>query len=353
LTIVLIGVVLCSLAWYAPAFFTKEEKPPVLPQFRSIGTGNVQIIMENRWRKAYREEKGIDLEYHSTGSTTGISWMIDGEYPIAFSHAPLSKEQKKQAEAKGGEVVQLPVIICAVVPIYNLPELKGKPPLKFTPEVLADIFLGKIARWNDPALKKINEGVALPDKKIKVVYREDSSGTTFIFTEYLAEVSEAWRKTVGPATTKIKEWPTGIGAQRSTGVANHVQKTEGAIGYADLMYAWNCELPYGAVQNKEKAFIHAGAESMTAAAEGLGAAISEDLTFKLTNQSGKDAYPICTAIWAVCYQAQPAVNQKQVVDFLRWITHDGQRFAKKMSFAPLPEELVKRVDKKLETITAK
>jgi phosphate transport system substrate-binding protein len=351
-TILLIGAGLGLLAWYAPAFFIKDDKPPALPQLKAIGTGNVQIIMENRWRTAYREEKGIDVEYISAGSTAGISSMIDGEYPLAFTHAPLSDEQKKKAQEKGGAVVQIPVILCAVVPIYNLPQLKDKPALKFTADVLANIFLGKIERWNDPALKKLNEGVELPDTKITVVYREDSSGTTFIFSDYLAQASEAWRTKIGPAGNTIK-WPSGVGERRSTGVASRVKKTEGAIGYADLMYAWNFELPHGAVQNKDKtAFIQASAENMTAAAQGLVADIPEDLTFKLTNQAGKDAYPICTAIWGVCYQSQPATSQKQVVDFLRWITHDGQKYAKGMSFAPLPPELVKRVEKKLETIKA-
>jgi phosphate transport system substrate-binding protein len=278
--------------------------------------------------------------------------MIDGKYAIGFTHAALTDEQKQRAQAKGGQVLHLPVVICAVVPIYHVKELKDKPPLKFTGEVLADMFRGKIDTWNDPALKKLNEGIDLPDRKITVVHREDSSGTTFIFTDYLCGESEAWRKEVGPPSNKVK-WPVGQGKNRNHGVADHIYRTEGTIGYVDLLLAGYGNLQYGAVQNKDRsAFIHAEADNMTAALKGQLGDIPEDLTFRLTNQQGKGAYPICGCVWAVCYQAQPASNQKMVVDFLNWITHDVQRFAEDMSYAPLPEELVKRVDEKLKTITA-
>jgi phosphate transport system substrate-binding protein len=350
--IVLVGAFLAAAVYYAPAYFITESQERPTTQMKTGGTDNVHILMVNRWRTAYRNETGVEVDYDSIGSTKGIAAMIDGTYPVAFTHAPLTPEQKKKAQEKGGEVVHIPVTVCAVVPVYHLKQLKDKPPLKFTGEVLADIFLGKIQTWNDPALKKINEGVPLPDTKITVVHREDSSGTTVIFTDYLAGASQAWRSKVGPAKPEIT-WPAGVGKKRSTGVAGHVARTEGAIGYVDLLHALNFELSYGAVQNSDAtAFLQAAADNMTATVRGMVKDIPDDLTFSATNRPGKGSYPICSAIWAVCYRKQPASSRGEVVGFLRWVNHEGQKFASTSSYAPLPPELVARVDKKLEAIQA-
>jgi phosphate transport system substrate-binding protein len=361
--LLLIGAGLAVAVYYSPAYFAPAEaKKPTYTHLKTGGTSVVAILMENRWKTAYRD-KGVLVDYDSTGSTNGITQMIGGNYAISFTHAPLSSEQRKQAKEKGGEVVHIPVALCAVVPVYNLQdkELEGKDPLKFTGEVLANIYLGKITKWNDPAIQKLNEGVPLPDKKIIPVHREDSSGSTLIFTDYLAGVSPEWKEAVGPGKSEIK-WPAangqaiGIGLPRTAGVSAYVRQTDGAIGYMDLMNAWADQLEaygvqYGAVQNKDKSgFIHVQAENMTAAAKTLLANIPEDLTFTLTNQTGKDAYPICGGIWAVCYQNQPAATEKLVVEFLRWATHDGQKWAKATAYAPLPDELVQRADDKLKTI---
>ena len=215
------------------------------------------------------------------------------------------------------------------------------------------LYLGNYLLSGDGReVEKLNEGVGLPDAKILVVHREDSSGTTSIFTDYLHGASAAWREEVGAAGSKVK-WPAGVGVARNHGVADKVYRTEGAIGYVDLLYAsyGDGKLQHGAVRNKgDTAFIHAESEKMTAALKGLIAAIPEDLTFQLTNRPGKDSYPICGAVWAVCYQAQPASDQKRVVDFLHWVTHEGQKYAKDMSYAPLPEELVGRADENIKLI---
>jgi phosphate transport system substrate-binding protein len=351
--ILLVGLVLAGIVYYSPSYFIQEDRASTPVHLKAGGTSVVYIIMENRWKTAYRKEKGIEVDYDSTGSTSGIKQMIDKNYAIGFTHAPLTDEQKKEAQAKGGEVVHIPVVICAVVPVYNVQELKDKPPLKFTGEVLADIFLGKIDRWNDPALKKLNDGVELPDTKIAVIHRKDSSGTTFLFTDYLAGASEAWQKEMGPANSEVK-WPVGVAMPRNEGVAAEVRKTDGSIGYVDLLHTLSFDqgdLQHGAVQNKDKTtFIHADTENLKAAAQGLTADMGEDLTFKLTNRPGKDAFPICGVIWAVCYQHQPASNQQLVGDFLRWIIHDGQQFAERTSYAPLPPDLVERADQKLQSI---
>jgi phosphate transport system substrate-binding protein len=355
LVILLVGAGLGVLVYYSPAFLIKNDPPAGPPQLKTGGTSVAYIIMENRWRTKYRDEKQVEVVYDSSGSTKGITGMIEKKYAIGFTHAPLTEKQRKDAREKGGEVVHIPVVICAVVPVYNLKELKDKKakPLKFTREVLGDIFLGKIKRWNDEALQDLNKGVALPDKDIKVVHRKDSSGTTYIFTDYLAGVSDEWKEKIGEATNKVKKWPVGEGEDRNQGVARRVRKEDGTIGYVDLLHIVSGEegdLAHGEVQNQEKAFVLAKPESMTAAAKGLADKVSEDLTFKLTNQPGKGAYPICGAVWAVCYQKHPAAERQQVVDFLRWITHEGQALAGRTMYAPLPEVLVKRVEEKLESI---
>ena len=353
LIIVLIGMVLAGVIYFSPALLIQGDNAPPFPHLKTGGTATVSLILQNRWRSAYRKDKGVELDYDSTGSTKGITKMTDKELAVAFTHAPMTDEQEEKARGKGGEVVHIPVVLCAVVLIYNVKDLPQDKPLRFTGEVLADIFLGKIAKWNDPALQKLqDEGVKLPEGDITVVHRSDSSGTTYVFTDYLSGVSSAWRGKVGKAASEVK-WPVGEGEDRNEGVARRVRLTEGAIGYVDLVHAWNFELPYAKVENKDKtAFVHAEAENMTAAAEAVAGAIPEDLTFQLVNQPGKNSYPITGAVWAVCYRHQPAADHKSVVDFLHWATHDGQQFAKNMSYAPLPPAFVERAEKKIEAITA-
>jgi phosphate transport system substrate-binding protein len=354
ITILIIGACLCAVVYFGQdalvAYLVREKKLPEPVHLRTGGTSVVQFLLENRWRDAYRKAKSIDVVYDSTGSTEGVNKMIDKEYSIGFTHARMSEQQRSAAQGKGGEVLHIPVVICAVVPLYNVKELKNKPPVKFTGEVLADIFLGKITRWNDPALKRLNEGLDMPDKKITVVHRADSSGTTFIFADFLAGASETWRKEMASARSQLA-WRVGEAAQRNHGVADVVYRTDGAIGYADRLYSSYGKLQYGAIQNKDRTnFIHVDVKNMTAAVHGMLADIPEDLTFPLTNAHGNAAYPICGAVWAVCYRNQPPTNYQHVVDFLEWITHAGQQFAADMSYAPLPEELVKRAEQKLKSI---
>jgi phosphate transport system substrate-binding protein len=353
LTIVLIGGSLCALVYFAPGYFMpREEKTPPGVRLKTGGTSVVYVIMENKWKNLYRKEKQVTVDYASTGTTKGLQKLMDKEFAIAFTHAPVSESRRKEAEAKGGEILHIPVVLCGVVPVYNLKELKGKPPLKFTGPVLGDIFLGKIVKWNDPALKKLNPEVELPDTKITVVHRKDSSGTTLLFTDYLDGASSAWHKQIGPAKSKI-DWPVGESEARNEGVAAIVRATEGAVGYVDLMVAVGNHLDYGAVENKDRtAFLRASPESITAALKSMLADVPEDLTFKLTNRPGKDSYPICGVIYAVCYQNQPPADCQKVTDFLHWATHAGQQHATDLTYAPLPEELIARVDDRLKRIKA-
>ena len=351
--LLVIGISLGLAVYYSPALLSTVAPRPTYVPMRTGGTSNVDILMENCWRTAYRKETGIEITYDSAGSTKGINEMIDKELITDFTHAPMTEEQRTKASAKGGDVIHIPVALCAVVPVYNVKELKGKPPLKFTGDVLAGIFMGDIERWNDPALKKLNEGVDLPDTKITVVHREESSGTTFIFTDYLSGASPAWAKKIGSPTNTVA-WPVGVSKSRNKGVTTGVQDTEGAIGDVDLVHAQAGRLAYGAVQNKDHtAFLHADGANMTAAARALVGDIPDDLTFKLTNQPGADAYPICGAIWAVCYQQQSVSDQKMLRNFLNWLTHDGQKLAAKTTaYAPLPDEVIQRTDERLKLIKA-
>jgi phosphate transport system substrate-binding protein len=347
--IVVIAAGLGVVVYFLPSFFAREETSSA-PRLSTGGTSSVSIILENGWRSAYRKVKGVEVDYESTGSTRGLEHLMDNHYAIAFTHSPMTAEQRQKAEAKGGEIMQVPVALCAVTLAYNVKELKQKPPLKFTPEVLAGIFLGVITKWNDPALKQLNEGADLPDLDITAVHRSDSSGTTYIFTDYLNKTSTLWQKKLGKAGSEIS-WPGGIGAARNHGVAERVLITEGAIGYVDLAHALALSLSTGAVQNKDQtAFVGPEPANMTAAAQAIIADISEDLTFDLANRTGKDSYPICGGIWAVCYQKQPSANGQRVADFLHWVTHDGQQFAESTANAPLPRELVERAEQKLQSI---
>jgi phosphate transport system substrate-binding protein len=347
--LVLLGAVMCAAALYSPAFFAEEEKPDT-SEGLSVGGSSVVFFIMDKWKNTYVKENAIDIVYSSSGSAGGIKKTIDRTYQIGFSSAPLTEDERKQAKAKGGEVVQIPVVLIAVAPIYNVTELNDKPPLKFTGAVLADIFLGKIKKWNDQALQKINEGVELPDKDIVVVHRKDPSGTTFLFTEYLAGTSEAWKKTIGPASSEVK-WPVGKGILRNYGVAGEVKRNDGTIGYVETLHALTNKLPIGAIQNADKsAFLQAKPEYVTAAAKNLSGAVLDSGAFSLTNRPGQDAYPICGVEWAVCYQNQPAAQQKLVADFLHWSIHDGQAFTKELHYAPLPEELVLHAEKKIKSI---
>ena len=235
LVLAVIGVALGFLVYFSPHFFVKQEQPPSYPQLKMGGTSTVFYIVDYRWRGNYRDAKGVLISYESSGSTLGATRLIDGTYTMACTHSSLSPEQLRKAREKGGEVVHIPILLCGVAPVYHVKELKGKAPLKLTGELLANIFLGKIKEWNDPALKAVNPGVDLPATKITVVHREDSSGTTQLFTEYLSAVSGAWRERVGPPKSVVK-WPVGVAASRNLGVATLVDKTEGTIGYVDRMY---------------------------------------------------------------------------------------------------------------------
>jgi phosphate ABC transporter phosphate-binding protein len=321
-------------------------------QVKELVAGGSTFVdpMMKSWAKSYDTSRGVKIDYKGGGSGKGISQMSDGIYAFGCTDAPMNEEELKTAKEKGGDVVHIPLVIGSIAPAYNVKEVKD--PIKFSGPILADIFLGKITKWNDPALKELNKGVDLPDKAIKVVHRSDPSGTSFIWTSYLSAVNKEWADTFG-AKKEVK-WPVGEGAKGNDGVADQIKANDGAIGYIETLYALNKEIKFGSVRNvKGKDIMADDMDGLTAAADAKLTDIPDNLTFTLVNAPGEKAYPICGVVWAIAYVNQPADRKQTLVDFLHWATHDGQKDAPTLHYAMLPQGLVERIDKKLETIKAK
>jgi phosphate transport system substrate-binding protein len=304
--------------------------------------------MMKEWAGTYLKAEGVQVDYTSSGSSDGISKMIDKKNDFGCTDAPMNEEQMARATAEGGAVLHIPLVMGAVVPLYNLPGVDKT--LRFTGPVLADIFLGKIKKWNDPALGKINPGVKLPDLEIVPIHRADGSGTTFIFTDYLSKVSPEWAK--GPGKGQEVKWAGGQGAIKNPGVAGMITRTAGSIGYVELIYALSENKKFGAVQNKAGEFLEGSLEGVTAAAREALSEIPEDLRFSLTDAPGKDTYPISGTTWAVFYVKQPNPDKAAALEHLfSWLTADqAQSMVKNKQYARLPKELVSRVEKQLERL---
>ena len=238
----------------------------------------------------------------------------------------------------------------AVVVTYNLPKVgKG---LKLTPEVLSDIYLGKITKWNDSKITAINSGLALPNEAIFVTHRSDGSGTTNIFTGYLTKVSDSWKSKVGQGTSV--NWPVGLGGKGNEGVAGLVKQTEGSIGYVELAYAEKNNLPYAALKNKAGNFVEPTFDAVSAAAAGFIKNMPADLRVEITNADGKNSYPISGFTWLLIYQnMKDKTKAKAIVNFLKWAVTDGEKYTKELYYAPLPKEVVKLDEKKIATISTK
>ncbi len=245
---------------------------------------------------------------------------------------------KEQLLAAPGNILHFPSVLGAVVPVYSVPGLDAE--LKFTGAVLADIFLGKITKWNDPAIAKLNPGVKLPGDDITVVHRSDGSGTTYIFADYLAKVSPEWKKRVGVSTAL--SWPVGLGGKGNEGVAGLVKQTPGSIGYVELIYALQTKIAYGAVQNMNGKFLRASIESVTAAAAAAAGAMPADFRVSITNAPGDGAYPISSFTWLLFYEnPKDKSAAKVMVEFMKWALTGGQKFARDLGYAPLPDAVVK------------
>jgi len=286
-----------------------------------------------KWFSEYHNQHSdVEINYQSIGSGGGIRQLQAGTVDFGASDMPVNDEQLKQFKAK---ILQLPTVLGAVVPGYNIPGVSSD--VKFTPDVLADIYLGKISKWNDPRIAKVNPGVKFPDQTITVVHRSDGSGTTFVFTDYLSKVSPDWKGEVG-ANTSVK-WPLGMGGKGNEGVAGYIRQLPGSIGYVELIYALQNKIPYGEVQNSSKNFIKANLQTVTAAASGVN--MPPDFRVSITNSSGKDAYPISSFTWLLI-PTSPADKTKGDVlkKFLGWMLDNGQGMVEALSYAPLPKDVV-------------
>ncbi len=298
----------------------------------------------SKWFNQYHQEHpDIEINYQSIGSGGGIRQVTAGTVDFGASDGPMSDEQLASAKVK---IIHLPTVLGAVVPAYNIPGFKGE--LKFTPEVIAGIYLGKITSWNDPAIAKINPGVSLPNQGIIVVHRSDGSGTTYIFSDYLSKVSNEWRDSVGKGTSV--KWPTGLGAKGNEGVAGMVRQMEGAFGYVELIYALQNNISFGPVKNAAGSFVKASLESTTAAAASVKT-MPADFRVSITNPPGKDAYPIASFTWLLVPADWKDKNkEKIIVDFLNWMLDQGQNMTADLNYAPLPDAVKQKEREAIKTI---
>jgi phosphate transport system substrate-binding protein len=298
----------------------------------------------SKWFNQYHQEHPeIEINYQSIGSGGGIRQVTAGTVDFGASDGPMSDQQLADAKKK---IIHLPTVLGAVVPAYNIPGFKGE--LKFTPEIIAGIYLGKITTWNDPAIAKANPGVSLPGQSIIVVHRSDGSGTTYIFTDYLSKVSNEWRDSVGK-NTSVK-WPTGLGAKGNEGVAGMVRQMDGAFGYVELIYAVQNNITYGSVKNAAGVFVKASLDSTTAAAASMKS-MPADFRVSITNAPGKDAYPIASFTWLlVPADWKDKTKEKVIVDFLSWMLERGQTMTADLNYAPLPDAVKQKEREAIKTI---
>ena len=317
---------------------------PVRPPSDASPSGNTQINgagatfpypIYSKWFSEYNKlHSNVQINYQSIGSGGGIRQLTERTVFFGASDQPMSDEMLAKAP---GPILHIPTVLGAVVPVYNLAGVTTQ--VKFTGPVLADIFLGKIKKWNDPAIAKLNAGVSLPSSDITVAHRSDGSGTTFVFADYLSKVSSEWKEKVG-ANSSLN-WPVGVGGKGNEGVAGLVTQTPGSIGYVELVYALQSKISYGAVQNQSGEFIVPDVTSVTAAAAGAMPTMPKDFRVSITNSPGKGAYPISSFTWILLYEDPQDKNQARIMnDFMKWALNEGQGMAATLGYARLPEQLV-------------
>jgi phosphate transport system substrate-binding protein len=300
-----------------------------------------------KWSSDYQAKTGMKINYQSIGSGGGIKQLQEQTVDFGASDAPMKDDEI--AKAKGGDVMHIPTVVGMVVLGYNVPEVTQ--PLKLDGPTIADIFLGKIKKWNDPRIAALNAGARLPNQDILVVHRSDGSGTTFVFSDYLATVSPAWNS--APGRGKELQWPTGLGAKGNEGVAGQVKQTPHAIGYMELTYAKQNQIPYAHVRNAAGQFIEPSIASTTAAAEGALAKLppNTDYRVSIVNSPGASTYPISSFTWILVYKnAQDATKARKLNDFLKWALTDGAQSAAALDYAPLPASLSQRLITRLDSI---
>ena len=319
---------------------------PALAQTTLNGAGaTFPYPMYSKWFSEYHNaHPDIQINYQSIGSGGGIRQVLAGTVDFGASDGPMSDEQLSQSKVK---ILHVPTVLGAVVPAYNAPGVTGE--VKFTPEVLAGIFLGKITNWNDKAIASANPDVKFPDQPIIVVHRSDGSGTTYIFTDYLSKISSEWANSAGKGTSV--KWPVGLGGKGNEGVAGTIRQMVGSIGYVELIYAVQNKIAYGKVKNATGAFVQASLASVTAAAVGAAKEMPDDFRVSITNAPGKDAYPISSFTWLLIpAQSKDAAKGKIIADFLNWMVDDGQKMTAALTYAPLPDSVAQKVKAEIKQV---
>jgi phosphate transport system substrate-binding protein len=301
-----------------------------------------------KWFDAYSKETGVQINYQSIGSGGGIRQFTEGTVDFGATDGPMNEAQ---IAAVNGNVLHLPTVLGAVVVTYNLPSL-GDTKLKFDGNVLTEIFMGRITKWNDEKIAALNPGVRLPDIDLIVVHRSDGSGTTYVFTDFLNKFSREWRDKVGFATSV--NWPVGLGGKGNEGVTQQVKQVEGALGYVELIYATSNNLPYGLIKNAAGSFVEPSLESVTAAAAGTKLEADTDFRVSITNAEGAGSYPISSFTWLLVHQdTKDPAKAKLLKDFLTWmITPEAQAMAAGLHYSPLPKEVVALLQARLPTLKA-
>ncbi|MDQ6736656.1 MAG: phosphate ABC transporter substrate-binding protein PstS [Gemmatimonadota bacterium] len=304
----------------------------------------------SKWAAMYAEKTGVKVNYQSIGSSGGIRQLSDEIVDFGATDGPMTDEQL--GKAKGGSIMHFPTVLGGVAITYNLPGVTR--PVRLTGDVLADIFLGSITKWNDSRIVALNRGVSLPASDIIVVHRADGSGTTYIFSDYLSTVSSNWLSKVGRGQSL--NWPVGLGGKGSEGVTGQVKQLPGAIGYVEVSYAKHNNLPSASIQNASGTWVEPTLESVTAAAAGVTGKLpaNSDYRISIVNAPGKDAYPISSFTWILmdAHPKDPAKG-KALVEFLRWAYKNGESMAPSLDYAPLPSAMVKRLEARLNTLGGK
>ncbi|HAZ08797.1 MAG TPA: phosphate ABC transporter substrate-binding protein PstS [Elusimicrobia bacterium] len=297
----------------------------------------------SKWFDEYHKVKpDLQINYQSIGSGGGIRQITERTVDFGATDGPMTNQRQFKVD---GKILHIPTVLGAVVPAYNLKDIAD---LRLSGPVLADIFLGKITRWTDPAIAKLNENVKLPDAAITVVHRSDGSGTTYCFVDYLSKVSAEWKKKVG--TNTAVNWPVGLGGKGNEGVAGLVKQTPNALGYIELIYAKQNDIFYASVQNKAGKLVKASIESITAAADAAAKSMPKDYRVSITDAAGEGAYPISTFTWLLIYERNGEGKGQVLKGFLRWMLKDGQGMTNALGYAPLPASVNAMVGKTIEGI---
>src|SRR5215213_309255 len=342
------------VAWFSLAIFLLAS----IACNNNGGSGSSSVTLQGagatfpaplyqKWLSEYGSlHSNVKIDYQSIGSGGGIKQLKEQTVDFGASDAPMNDADLKSAP---GEVVHIPTVLGAVVLTYNLQGVNQ--PLRFSPEVIADIFLGKIKKWNDSKIAADNAGVTLPANDLTVVHRSDGSGTSAVFTDYLSKVSAEWKDKVGTGTSP--SWPVGLGGKGNEGVTGQIKNTPNTIGYIELAYAVQNKMPVAEIKNASGNFIEPAIDAVTAAASASAANTPDDLRVSITNAAGPQAYPISSYTYILVYKDQKDASKgKSLVDFLWWGIHDGESHAKELQYAPLPADIVKRAEAKISSVTA-